>query len=305
MIIVQKQAYYKKTSIVFESMESTAAKAIRYDEGSVALPMNSAPFIHYHNRIEVGICTTGLGIFYGNDFAESVKPGDIVLFFPHRAHYSHSMEKSPCMCRFAYLSPQSLIFNLFDENNRINVILNDSFGYDLPAVIRQSEYPDMHGILYAMLNDLFSQCSANSELLCALRLCEFLAKIPQHFKKIKKAQDFKFPKPDNPIASVEAFISAHYYENITAKKLCGICFLSESQLRRKFKSVYGTSPMQYLKNLRSTIAAKLLLQTDLSVGEISTRVGYTDVSVFYRHFVTIFGISPTEYKKRAAHECGQ
>ena len=110
-------------------------------------------------------------------------------------------------------------------------------------------------------------------------------------------QEVSLPHPDNPITLVESFISSYYYENITAEKLCNICFLSESQLRRRFKAIYGTSPMQYLKNLRCTIGARLLLQTGLSVAEISAKIGYADVSVFYRHFVKIFGISPTEYKK--------
>ena len=296
---MQKRAQFQNIDIVYEPM-SADAKPLRYDKDSVGLPKDVPPFIHYHNRIEIGICTSGLGIFYGNAFAESVQKGDIVLFLPGRAHYSRSIDEKGCMCRFAYLDAKTLLFNIFGETGYTAEILKDVSNYELPAVIRKKEHPHIHRMLKVLLDDLFAQNSQNPELLCSLQLSEFLLKIPIYFEKSKKIQDFAMPHPKNPISLVEAFISSHYYENITTENLCDICFLSESQLRRRFKAMYGASPMQYLKKLRCTIAIKLLVQTDLSIAEVSDRVGYADVSVFYRHFVALQGVSPTEYRKTSA-----
>ena len=283
--------------MVFESMEPTGTKPLRFDEHTVPLPKDSEPFLHYHDRIEIGICTSGLGLFYGRNFAESVKPGDLVLFFPGCAHYSRSVEEAPCLCRFAYLEPHTLLNHLFGNNARIRDVLRDGLCYELPAVIRRHEHPDFYDAIRVLLEDLFFHESPDTELLCTLQLCEFLLKLPRRFQKSAQARD---PSPvswDNPMFQVEAFIASHYYEDISAETLCGICFLSESQLRRRFKASYGIPPMQYLKELRCTIGAKLLLQTDLPVADIASKVGYADVSAFYRHFVHKFGASPTEYKK--------
>ena len=294
---MQKQAYCNNYNVVFESMEPTGTKPLRFDDHPVPLPKDNEPFLHYHDRIEIGICTSGLGIFYGSNFAESVKPGDLILFFPGCAHYSRSVDDPPCMCRFAYLEPRTLLKKLFGKHERISEILRDAFSYELPAVIRKNEHPDTYDAIRILLDDLFLRESQNAELLCTLQLCEFLVKIPHRFKKSTQTRDFFPSDRDKAMAQVESYISSRYYENISAQTLCGICFLSESQLRRRFKASYGTSPMQYLKDLRCTIGAKLLLQTDFSVSDISAKVGYADMSVFYRHFVKKFGISPTEYKK--------
>lgn len=287
---MQKQSCRQNLNIVFESMER-GVSTLRYDEVPVSLPKDNPPYLHYHNKLEIGICTQGLGIFYGSNFAESLHTGDIVIFAPGRAHYSQSIGNKECMCRFAYIDQTSLLESIFTKNN-INIDIAD---YDLPAVIRPHENKEIYRILKSLLEDLFSQSAINPELLCGVHLMELMLKISTIFCARDKQDDMA--AKDKPIAQVEKYISSHYFEDVNTNTLCSICFLSESQLRRRFKAAYGTSPMQYMKLLRGKIGAELLLQTELSVAEISEKVGYNDVSVFYRHFTSINGAAPSEYRK--------
>ena len=59
----------------------------------------------------------------------------------------------------------------------------------------------------------------------------------------------------------------------------------------------GRSPQQYLINLRLHNAQNMLLDTDLSVGEIARSVGYDDQLYFSRLFHRYFGTSPREYRE--------
>ena len=291
---MRKRANLSEIDIIFENFEESK-DTIRFDDCPVGLPSEMA-FLHYHSKIEMGICTEGVGIFYGNNLAESVNPGDIILFLPGRAHYSQNVGEPVCRCRFAYLDAKELLFLIFQENRRVADLLCDAFSYQVPAVIRKKEFPHIYTLLHTTLEDIFSN-TPDSNLLCALHLSEFLIKIPKTFTKNENSTD-NTPNSSDAISVVEAFISSHYYENITSDRLCNICFLSESQLRRRFKATYGVSPMQYLKNLRCNIAGSLLIHTDLPVADIAQKVGYYDVSELYRHFSALFEMSPSSYRQK-------
>ena len=293
MKIVQKRAYTEEMNIVPEDMGN---RAVRIDSEAVSLPQEQTPsFLHYHNGMEVGICTEGMGIFYGRHFVENIEVGDVVVFLPGHAHYSRSIEG--CRCRFAYIHIESLLTDVFRKESEVLKQMEKACAYRVPAVIRKAEYPQIYGVLHGLLTDLFSEKAPDS-MLTALQVGEFLLKIPGYFAKDGNRIAPDMSVPENIIGAVEAFISSHYHENITASRLCSICYLSESQLRRRFKKEYGMSPMQYVRNLRCRIASRLLLYTDLSVSEIAERVGYEEPSVFYRQFTACYGKSPSEFRKK-------
>ena len=64
-----------------------------------------------------------------------------------------------------------------------------------------------------------------------------------------------------------------------------------------FKSVYGTSIAAHIKEHRMELAARLLLETNLSIAEIGQRVGYESQSKFTSTFKTYFQTLPKEYRK--------
>ena len=73
--------------------------------------------------------------------------------------------------------------------------------------------------------------------------------------------------------------------------------LSASRLRHLFKEETGTTPANYLKELRTKRAEELLSTTFLSVKEIVKRVGLGSGSHFVREFKRIRGTSPAKYRR--------
>lgn len=65
---------------------------------------------------------------------------------------------------------------------------------------------------------------------------------------------------------------------------------------RKIKSVSSLSPSDFIKHYRFSVAAKLLLSSNLSVKEISFRVGINNRSYFYRQFYKLYNATPKEYR---------
>ena len=69
-------------------------------------------------------------------------------------------------------------------------------------------------------------------------------------------------------------------------------------MKALFKSVYGTSIAAHMKEHRMRKAAKMLLESDMSIGEIAFSVGYDNQSKFSTAFKDFFQMLPKEYRKK-------
>ncbi len=73
---------------------------------------------------------------------------------------------------------------------------------------------------------------------------------------------------------------------------------STRTLSRLFQNNLNTSFLQYVKLTRIIKAMELLLQTDLSVSEITFRCGYNNLSSFSYVFHKTVNISPADFRKK-------
>jgi len=73
--------------------------------------------------------------------------------------------------------------------------------------------------------------------------------------------------------------------------------LSPSRLRHLFTIEAGISPLHYVKLLRLRRARSLMLQTFLSVKEVMSESGFSDISHFVREYKRAFGETPSETRR--------
>lgn len=73
--------------------------------------------------------------------------------------------------------------------------------------------------------------------------------------------------------------------------------LSVSHFQHLFRQEVGKTFSGYVKDLRLQKAVELLLATNLTVKEITAKVGAKDESHFLRDFKCKFGDTPTQYRK--------
>ena len=83
---------------------------------------------------------------------------------------------------------------------------------------------------------------------------------------------------------------------ITLEEVAQRIATSPRQLQRVFTANAGMGFRSYLRQLRLSHAAELLVGTDLSVGEIADAVGYGDASQFAKAFRRVYGVSPSQYR---------
>lgn len=80
--------------------------------------------------------------------------------------------------------------------------------------------------------------------------------------------------------------------------LADLCHWSPTHFRRMFHEIMGTSPLDYLNNIRIMKSCNLLRSTEESILNISEMVGFHSVSSYNRYFTKIMQMSPREYRKQ-------
>lgn len=78
--------------------------------------------------------------------------------------------------------------------------------------------------------------------------------------------------------------------------LCENLGMSRSQLYRKFESITGQTPNDFIRSVRLKHAAQLLKTGNSSISEISDRVGFNSIKYFNKYFKEEFGVTPTQYR---------
>lgn len=97
---------------------------------------------------------------------------------------------------------------------------------------------------------------------------------------------------------LQQYLAENYVKPLTIEDMCAISNYSPSRLRTIFKEELGTSPIQYLRDIRLKHAELLLLETDVSVNYIASKVGFENATYFCRLFRNTHLMTPTEYRKK-------
>ncbi len=103
---------------------------------------------------------------------------------------------------------------------------------------------------------------------------------------------------DRSIPDSIKYINEHFTEDIDLKKLADIEHYNISYYSEWFKNKMNVSPVEYIQNLRVKKAKELLLNTNLTILQISQIVGYEHNSSFTRVFKYLEKISPTDFRRK-------
>lgn len=104
---------------------------------------------------------------------------------------------------------------------------------------------------------------------------------------------------DPRISSAIEFIEQHYAENFTIDELAEAGNISISRFYPCFKACIGVTPTDYINHYRVSQAIICMMRDpDLSIEDISTRVGFESSAYFRRIFKKITGRTPRDYRQR-------
>lgn len=107
-----------------------------------------------------------------------------------------------------------------------------------------------------------------------------------------------FSASEKSVASIICeYIDMHFTEDINRNSLAEIVYLDTDYTAKLFKKETGISLMNYIIRKRVETAKDLLINTALSVNQISDKVGYGNYSYFTKLFKKETGYTPVDYRR--------
>jgi AraC-like DNA-binding protein len=96
--------------------------------------------------------------------------------------------------------------------------------------------------------------------------------------------------------AVTSYVLARLDQPITQHEVARLIHMSPSSFGRFFKQLAGRTFIDYLNELRIGEACRLLTETDLSITQISLRVGYANLTYFDRRFRRAKGMTARQWR---------
>lgn len=222
----------------------------------------------------------GKGNYYLNDNCYEVKENECFLIRPNELTF-YQADKD---------DPWTYVWVGFDGEMAQKYL--EAAGFCDDRLVRQYEHcEELKDYVTQMLS--YNSLTQANELKYQGLLYLFLAKLAES-SDIKVTTEHK--NENHYISKAIEFIQNNYSNYIKVSDISNYLCLNRTYLTSLFQKYLGMSPQQFLIQFRITKAAQLLVETDLSVADISRSCGYNDPLAFSKSFKKIKSLSPTDFR---------
>ena len=104
------------------------------------------------------------------------------------------------------------------------------------------------------------------------------------------------------INKIISYLYMHIEDHLSLEEIAYDLKISTGYLSSCFKKNMGISVMNYYKKIKVERSKSLLMNSNNSILEISTLLGFCDQCHFSKTFKSIVGMTPTEYKNSSKHK---
>lgn len=256
---------------------------------------------HSHDYYQVCYVVKGQITHTQQDQLVPLGQGDIFIIPPGISHSIHFASQRTQIYSLSF--DEQLFSPGFSQSHAYQFLLklqqaNVDHSLRLRLVPNEEQRKTIVGILECLLREqqaqwprqLTAAASLTSALLCVLAQCYYQQ--PQNQQAYKELNEGRRVMED-----CISYIEGHYWEPISQRDLLRIFGLSRSAFCAMFPQCTGMSLKQYVNQKRIHRAQTMIReQPELSLQQIAGAVGYGEASTFYRNFIQITGITPSEYR---------
>ncbi|RIX60488.1 helix-turn-helix domain-containing protein [Paenibacillus nanensis] len=248
--------------------------------------------LHWHTALEINYIIRGSGYYLINGNRYDFQQGDIVLIDSndlHRAVETESLVMGIIMFDPAYLALEQrydteLLVPFRETGVRFDNVLDRS----------NAQLKKLQSLLEEMWTE-YLRGEAHYETVIRSQLVRFLAYANRYFAKDPGARSRR-ARGMETIRTILHEMEAKPDFSWTLKELAERAHLSASRFSSLFTQVVGTSPMDYLIQLRLSKAVELIETTDGKIIDIASECGFRNLSNFNRLFKQHIGKLPTELR---------
>ena len=243
---------------------------------------------HFHEDVEITLCTSGEGIFFLEPEIYPMHRGQLFLIVPATLHrsvandsYRSRVLRVPTCLLEEISTSQSNFANCTQQYSRVQVTLDEAQTRELEEMYEQLESPG---------SKQFGNDMQRFILLMAFLVKSFSYFVTGEATPANINMDLANMKP------VIKYIQAHLAEELSLDSIAAQFFISKFYLCRNFKLATGFSVRDYIIHCR-ILRARALLRNGYRVQETGELVGFHNNEHFIRTFKKLTGVSPKRYAK--------
>lgn len=248
--------------------------------------------------VAISVVVDGSGVHKILNEADECHVGDMYILgsgVPH-GYFAKSEDKKPTVCTLTF-NPSDL-FNgdwADPENTRFCYgIFRDKVPVSY-AMLNSKAMKDFKSI-YKSVAEEIAEKGLEWQSAVKSYITMLLIKVSRY---IDMADTVRTEHPKEWVmvsAAMRAVLDRCNDSNMTLESIAATLFVSKSHLSRMFHKVTGESFMDYVRNVRISLACNLLRTTSLTNEEIVGRCGLKDVPSFYKIFKASIGQTPYQYR---------
>jgi len=254
--------------------------------------------IHYHEEFQISLILEGEGSLFVAESVIPFKKGEIYLFGKNLPHVFRNKN-------FAYAGsghPKAKAVSVFFNQDVLKSSLSDiPEAYAIQRLIDFSVYgvkvSDAKQAEISRKMAVLPEKNSFERFLGLLDILECISKdnnlnfisslgIPLH-----SVQE-NLPK----INLVFDYVRKNFNEKISLKQVAALVNMSPTAFCRYFKYKSQKTFSRFLIEVRIANACRLLYQDDFNTSECCYSSGYNNLSNFHKHFKSVTGMTPLEYR---------
>ena len=192
-----------------------------------------------------------------------------------------------------FFSPDGMLHDWFHFTNPPADFF-EKFDIPTDVLFFPNQWSFISGIVEEIENEFYHQKGVINELI-DIKVKELFIKISRSLKSSDKE-----PVVEKAVSSFRLLrreIMGNLSHNWTIVEMAAKLHLSPSRFSHLYKKIYGTTPIDDLIRARIDNAKNALMDTNKSVEEISSSLGYNNTTHFCRQFHKYVDRSPSQYRK--------
>lgn len=249
-----------------------------------------SPRLHFHNCVEIGLCRRGSGEMVIGEEQLPFSEGTVTFVAPHVSHTTWSAPDTFSLWSYLFVDFSgvlgSLVMELPNYQDFTDMTINGGLMLHPDACTWAA--PLVSGIIREIVDTPAGYKTCIRGLLLSLAI--FLQRTYSGKSAGSRPQSAALtPALD--------YIRKNYAEDFYIESLADMCHLSPTHFRRLFQQQIGTTPLDFLHQVRIATSCSLLLTSTAGIAEIAGAVGYSSLSCFNRHFLRFMGTSPSRWRR--------
>ena len=223
----------------------------------------------------------GQGHFFINGQERVVSAGNIIVYLPGQPQeYVY------------YKDDKTDVYWVHFTGSDVEKII-DYYNIRLPEnIIYIGTSPDYQWLFGRIIQEM-QLCRPRFEELISLLLRNIFILISRNLIGANRADN----SLENEVELAMHYFRENYRSEVNVEDYALSRGLSASNFYRVFKQISGSTPLQYILKLRLSNTQNLLENSNLTIAEIASAVGYENSLYFSRLFHKHIGVSPSEYRK--------